>query len=125
MGDFWGIERFHPDFPAGQGASVLLVNSPKARSLMREMQEALILTESTLEKASQFNGQLVNPTHRNPMRDQLMKTERESRFEGVYRAYCQTVGPKRFLYPAVQTRLGRKLTPQILRVRDKVRERRK
>ena len=29
MGDYWGIEKHHPDLPATEGISAVLINTPK------------------------------------------------------------------------------------------------
>ncbi|MBK5252257.1 MAG: Coenzyme F420 hydrogenase/dehydrogenase, beta subunit C-terminal domain [Peptostreptococcaceae bacterium] len=61
IGDFWGIEKFHPEVDTEKGVSVLLANSEKALSLMGEVEKEMLLVESDFKKASHENGQLRRP----------------------------------------------------------------
>lgn len=59
IGDYWGIQRAHPDVDASGGASVLLVNTDKGKNLLPELQKYMKIVPSTLDAATRENGQLV------------------------------------------------------------------
>ncbi len=64
LGDYWGIERFHPEIYSPQGVSVLLVNSRKGHELFNSIRENLIYIPSSVEKAQVKNGNLNKPSPR-------------------------------------------------------------
>lgn len=77
IGDYWGIERAHPEVETRNGVSVLLVNSKKGIALMDELSKYLNLKESTFEQARVQNGQLNNPTPISVKREEILRIWRE------------------------------------------------
>lgn len=71
LGDYWGIEKYHPKVNSRNGSSIILVNTKKAKSQLETFRNKLDLIPSDLEKASANNGQLNKPTRRNPKRDEI------------------------------------------------------
>ena len=65
IGDYWGIEKEHPDFYSTKGVSVLLVNTMKGEKCLEECEHLFYLCESSFEKAAKHNYNLQNPTKRN------------------------------------------------------------
>lgn len=55
IGDFWGIERFHKNFPTGHGTSMVMVNTERGRVLFDGLKDALYYEESTYEAACSVN----------------------------------------------------------------------
>lgn len=96
IGDFWGIEQFHPEFPTSQGVSALLVNTDKAKSLMKQLESELIFKESDLERVSCQNDQLKHPTLQTPERDYLMDAWHKEGFQGIYQMYLKASRFQRF-----------------------------
>lgn len=47
MGDFWGIQAFHPEWPIENGISVVLANTKKGRKLLLDLQDKLHLESVT------------------------------------------------------------------------------
>jgi len=82
MGDYWGIEKAHPEIDANGGVSVLLVNSEKGMMLIEKLSEHLTLTFSTFEQARVENGQLRRPVIKSDKREAILKTW----FYGGYQA---------------------------------------
>lgn len=87
MGDYWGIEKAHPEIETKNGVSVFLINSKKGMSLVDEISRYLNLTESTFEKAREQNGQLNNPVVKSNIRDVILKTWREGGYKAVADEY--------------------------------------
>lgn len=61
IGDFWGIQREHPSFDCGGGASLVLVNSEKALAHFERCEPGCTVEESTFEHASKENSNLLHP----------------------------------------------------------------
>ncbi len=43
VGDYWGVENHHPDWPLGEGVSTLIVNSEQGRKVLEKITESLHL----------------------------------------------------------------------------------
>lgn len=41
MGDYWGVEKFHPEWPIRSGVSTLLVNTEKGKTLLESLKRNL------------------------------------------------------------------------------------
>lgn len=87
MGDYWGIEKAHPEVDTRNGVSVLLVNSEKGRALVPELSKLLILTESTFDQARAQNGQLNRPTVMSNRREAVLRTWRDGGYRAVADEY--------------------------------------
>ncbi|WP_320127749.1 Coenzyme F420 hydrogenase/dehydrogenase, beta subunit C-terminal domain [uncultured Sphaerochaeta sp.] len=53
LGDYWGIEQALPEFADPKGVSVVLVNSPKGKAWLEEVQDSLELRESSARACMQ------------------------------------------------------------------------
>lgn len=71
IGDYWGIEREHPNFYSTKGVSVILLNTEKALKWFEEVKEMFYVHESTFEQAAKENHNLSSPTKRTPIRDSI------------------------------------------------------
>lgn len=96
MGDYWGIEEAHSEIDTKNGVSVLLVNSSKGMSLLNKLNLELI--ESTFEKASVRNGNLLHPTQRSSNREAILKIFREEGAQAVAKNFQKSLGIKILLY---------------------------
>ena len=79
LGDFWGIEKAHPEFLGKggwneeDGISLVVANTDKGKKLIGNCREILDLRPSTFEKASARNGNLRHPTPLPKGRNSFMK----------------------------------------------------
>ena len=73
IGDYWGIEKEHPNFYSIKGVSCVLVNSKNGRVAFDSIQKDSYILESTFEKVSNENGNLLHPTKRSALRDNIYK----------------------------------------------------
>ena len=71
VGDYWGIEKVHPAFYSPKGVSLLLVNTPKGKSIMDTLSASVALLPSRLRDMQKLNGNLVQPTNRPPQREEI------------------------------------------------------
>ena len=90
MGDYWGLEKAHPEIETRNGVSVLLVNSVKGMALIERLGNHLDLTQSTFEQAREQNGQLRQPTAKSYKREAILKTWREGGYQAVADEYYKS-----------------------------------
>lgn len=83
MGDYWGIEKAHPEIETKNGVSVFLVNSKKGMLLVDEISRYINLTESTFGQAREQNEQLNRPTVKSDKRDVILKTWSDGGYKAV------------------------------------------
>ena len=55
LGDFWGIERFHPEMDDDKGTSVVLINNSKGDTLFSRIKSQIVFCKSELNKAINNN----------------------------------------------------------------------
>lgn len=73
LGDYWGIEKYHPKIDTRNGVSVLLVNSDKGKELFVKLNKYIDFTYSNLEFAKANNGQLNEPMKKSEKRQEIFK----------------------------------------------------
>ena len=73
MGDYWGIEKHHPDIITKYGVSALLINNKKGMELCDKLMEYLELTPSTFEQVRENNGQLCQPIPMSSKREEILE----------------------------------------------------
>lgn len=71
IGDYWGIEKEHPEFYSSKGVSCLLINTEKGKNLWNLVKEEFYSLESTFEKVARANHNLSHPTQRTSQRDTI------------------------------------------------------
>lgn len=70
VGDFWGIEKCHPDFADKRGTSVVLVMNQKGEDMLRSIFDNAYLLESNITNALLDQDNLKKPTDRPSLRNQ-------------------------------------------------------
>lgn len=74
LGDFWGVKKEHPTFNAKVGASVVILNTEKAKEIWSKYADLFTFQNSTFEQAAKYNKNLRVPTERNSViRDEFYK----------------------------------------------------
>ena len=71
IGDYWGIEKEHPDFYSTKGVSCMLMNTAKGMKLWEMVSGEFYSLESTFEKVARANHNLSRPTDRSSLRDTI------------------------------------------------------
>ena len=71
IGDYWGIEKEHPEFYSTKGVSCLLVNTEKGIRLWNLVKNEFDSLESTFEQVARANHNLSHPTQRTSLRDSI------------------------------------------------------
>lgn len=72
LGDFWGLNVFHPLFYKDVGASLVMINSSKGDELFYSIKESIEFEKSTIQKALKSNGCLVNPSKQHKKRNEII-----------------------------------------------------
>lgn len=56
MGDFWGVKKYHPEFDARAGVSILLVNTEKGEKLVEAAADQIQLIPTKIEDVARQNN---------------------------------------------------------------------
>ena len=79
IGDYWGVEKQHPEFSSEQGVSALLINTDKGCRLFDQInQSEYSWIESDIEFVARGNENLNRPSKRS--------VEAEERYAKIARA---------------------------------------
>lgn len=105
LGDFWGIEKEHPDYLAANGGifdeakgiSCLIVNSDKGREILSQFASGMFLGKSTFEKAAKQNGQLLHPTAESSRRTFLLDLYKNEGYSAVEKWFRKSIGVKLYV----------------------------
>ncbi len=73
VGDFWGIELFHPDFYDYRGVSGLMLNTVVGENAWKLAQAEVVAKPSNFAEFSRRNGNLKRPTKKPMERDNIYK----------------------------------------------------
>lgn len=65
IGDYWGIEKEHPQFFNAKGVSCVLINTDKGKAAWEKYGHLYHSLESTFDQVAHHNGNLLHPTKRN------------------------------------------------------------
>lgn len=107
LGDYWGIQKMHPDFYDENGVSLVLVNSDKGKELWKNVADKITFIPSTLEKATILNGNLTAPSERPACRDTIFDG-----LDGDFDVYVKTklafkINPKTKLKKMIPPKMKR------------------
>ena len=89
IGDFWGIEREHPEllkqdaFNERKGISCILANTQKGVELCSKLSDKIWLSESSYDKIAKRNGQLSHPSVQSEKRNNIMELYQDAGYDGV------------------------------------------
>ena len=71
IGDFWGIEKFHPEIDRTKGVSCLIVNSEKGKRMLEKCSDKFNFIGTSLEEVSAGNRNLRHPSERPEIRGDI------------------------------------------------------
>lgn len=89
IGDFWGIEREHPEllrkgeFDERRGISCMLVNTQRGIEMCGKLSDRINLSKSSFEKIATKNGQLSYPSVQSDCRKLIMEIYEKAGYDGV------------------------------------------
>ncbi|HEY9060630.1 MAG TPA: Coenzyme F420 hydrogenase/dehydrogenase, beta subunit C-terminal domain [Pseudobacteroides sp.] len=73
IGDFWGIQKCHPEFASKFGVSSVLANNEKGKLMINSIRENAEIIECSLDEVMMKQGNLIRPTIRPDGRDLFYK----------------------------------------------------
>ena len=95
-GDYWGIERVHPEIKHTEsGISLLICNTEKGKKLIEQIKN-IELIPSNLEQAKKYNGQLVKPQAYDKERERLMELYRMGGWEKIEETFRKEIGVRKY-----------------------------
>ncbi len=102
LGDYWGIQRVHPEqmveaggfFRESDGVSCVLVNTEKGATIVADTIDHMALSASNFENAAKENGQLKAPTKKPAARETILNLYKEQGYEAVDRRFRKAQGIK-------------------------------
>ena len=68
IGDFWGIDEFHPNFSNSYGTSAVIIHSEKGIQIFEKIKEKLCFVEATSHEIGAWNSCLYKPVKKNMKR---------------------------------------------------------
>ena len=101
LGDYWGIEKAHPEylgkngFKESEGISLVIANTLKGRELLDTVQNVLELRKSSFELAAAGNGQLSHPSKTGP-REELLKTYEQGGWDAMESRFAKNIGWRKY-----------------------------
>lgn len=63
LGDYWGVEEFHPEFKDYNGVSLVLVNTKTGKNVFEKIEDEIVYVESSIEYAKKYNHNLNAPVN--------------------------------------------------------------
>ena len=98
IGDYWGIEKEHPEyihskiFDCKKGISCLIVNSVKGEKAIKDYPNEIRILESNLKKVKLHNSQLNMPSKYNYNRDVVLNIYLKEDYKSVNKWYRKYKG---------------------------------
>lgn len=90
LGDFWGIEKFHPKMDDDKGTSVVLLNTNHGKKLFNSISNNIIKCRSKVEFAILGNLGITQSFKINPKRSQFFKELDQLTLDQIAYKYCMT-----------------------------------
>lgn len=88
IGDYWGVEKFHPNFNNPNGASIILINSQKGHAVFDEIVKYLEVELTDAIKA--LPSSLIYTTKPHPKRNTFWEDYYSCSFEKICKKYFES-----------------------------------
>lgn len=83
LADYWGVRHFFPQFDNSNGCSLILVNTKRGNEIWNQVSSSCEYENSTVSDASQFNGNLIRPSQKPPIRDGIFRNINEKGYSKI------------------------------------------
>ena len=84
LADYWGVASIHPEFYDGKGVSAIIVNTEKGMEAWNNVKENLEYIKTNLDSIKKYNSNLVEPTHRKDIRNDIYNDLDKKDFKKFY-----------------------------------------
>lgn len=113
IGDYWGVEKFHPEYNHPNGASLILINTQKGKGAFKNICNFLNYKETNAEKA--LPNTLLYSTKPHTKREEFWIDYQKMSFERICKKYLERTiieKLKRFIFRYLSTikRIIKKIT---------------
>lgn len=71
LGDYWGVDRFHPRMASKLGVSAVIVHTPQGKMWVERALDSCVYEESTVENIARYNPSLTKAAKRPAVRDTI------------------------------------------------------
>lgn len=116
LGDYWGIEKQHPEylkndnFSTRNGISVVIANTEKGFKLLDACDSLLNMRKSEFSKAAAGNAQLVRPSVMPKKRQEILDLYAKHGWQAVANRFEKNIGIRRY------SSLVKSLVPQWVKI---------
>jgi len=117
LGDFWGIQKFYPEFNCFNGVSAILVNTSKGEKIIKQIKDYINIIPTKYEYIEANNEKLRCPTNQPKDRYKWLQYWQTGGFDLVVREFYQQKW-KTVLISKMKRRVPRKVKNLIKQVRD-------
>lgn len=88
LGDYWGVEKCHPEMYDDKGTSVILINTDRGRALFETVKENVNYCESDIRLATSCQQNITGSSTEHPQRKDFLKDLEKMNFDMLYSKYC-------------------------------------
>ena len=81
VADFWGIDKINPAIDDDKGLSLLMVNTDKGNTLLKNIKNNLTLTKTDIEKSFSYNPCIIQPSVKHNFREYFLSNYNKGHFE--------------------------------------------
>ena len=102
LGDYWGIEKVHPEYLGNngwnesKGISVVIANTIKGIEFLNKNQSCFEMKKSDFEKASEGNLQLRRPSEYNIKREEILEIYMKNGWQGIEARFNKNIGIRKY-----------------------------
>ncbi len=87
IGDYWGIEKIHPDFKDEKGISLLVINTLKGKKLFNVIKDKIAYIETNLDNAIKYNSAMIESVKMDKYREDFFNNLNKMSFEKLVKKY--------------------------------------
>ena len=113
IGDYWGIEKVHPNMTNKLGVSLMIVNTKKGKQLFDLTKNDIVYCNSSFENMSKYNHNLISPTVRTKKRDEIYKGLNEKSYKELLKTNLKYKIPIRILISLKTPKIIKKIYKKI------------
>lgn len=91
LGDFWGIEKYHPEMYNKKGVSAIIINTSLGLEIFNSIKKNIIYKECKIEEITANNKSLLNSSRKNVRRKKFFKDLDKMNFDNLYKKYSFSI----------------------------------
>ena len=90
LGDYWGVEKLHPDMNDDKGVSLLIINSSKGNALLENAIGNIICEKTDFNKAIKGNRSYFSSSPQAKNRSRFLSSlDNRKRFDSLVNSFCK------------------------------------